>query len=195
MKKIERRAFTFDFRAASDAEKPKMRGHAAVFNSAADLGYFSEIIEPGAFAKTIGADDIRALWNHNPDIVLGRNKANTLTLSEDETGLLVEIDPPDTSWGRDLQVSMKRGDISQMSIGFYTIAARAEIRNGVTFRILTEVQLLDVSPVTYPAYEATDIAVRSAQDILSDLQPPPETPADWEGQLSVYRRRLELAGK
>ena len=195
MKKIERRAFTFDFRAASDTEKPMMRGHAAVFNTTADLGYFSEIVEPGAFAKTIKNDDIRALWNHNPDIVLGRNKAKTLSLSEDEDGLLTEIDPPDTTWGRDLQVLMKRGDVTQMSIGFYTIGYRTEKRDGVLFRILTELQLLDVSPVAYPAYETTDIAVRSAKDILSDLKPPAETPVDWEGQLAVYRRRLLLAGK
>jgi HK97 family phage prohead protease len=194
MPKIERRAFDFELRAATEAATPKMRGHAAVFNSTADLGYFCEIIEPGAFTKTIANDDIRALWNHNADIVLGRNKSGTLTLSEDETGLATEIDPPDTQWGRDLQVLMKRGDISQMSIGFYTIGERSEKRAGVYYRIITEIQLFDVSPVTYPAYEATDISCRSTKDVLAGMTAAFELAdaADESWKIDILRRRLAL---
>src|SRR5262245_46107276 len=117
MDKLERRAFTVNLRAADDS--PKINGHAAVFGVEADIaGLFWERIEPGAFTKAIGRDDVRALWNHNPDYVLGRNTSGTLRLSEDEKGLAVEIDPPDTQWARDLAISIRRGDVSQMSFGF-----------------------------------------------------------------------------
>jgi uncharacterized protein len=208
--KLERRVFEFEMR-ADDSNAPKMVGHAALFNSEADLGYFREVIEPGAFTKSIGRDDVRALFNHDPNFVLGRNKANTLRLSEDEKGLAIEVDPPDTQWARDLMVSMRRGDITQMSFGFIAKGQRSEKRDGVLYRIITEAQLFDVSPVTYPAYQQTDVTVRSAQEIFDEIaasgetraaedipsdEPPVDSqPPDWEGQLSVYRKRLELVGE
>ena len=97
-------------------------GHASVFDSWSEtLGGmfpFKEIVRKGAFKDTIQEDDIRALFNHDPNYVLGRNKAGTLELEEDEVGLKVKITPPNTSWAKDLTESIRRGDISQMSIGF-----------------------------------------------------------------------------
>ena len=99
-----------------------IEGHAAVFDSWSEtLGGifpFKEIVRKGAFNESIGKDDIRALFNHDPNYVLGRNRAGTLELVEDEVGLRVRITPPDTSWARDLQASLRRGDNTQMSIGF-----------------------------------------------------------------------------
>lgn len=150
-----------------DGEKPKIVGHAAVFNQRSeDLGGFREQIAPGAFADAIKQDDIRALFNHNPDHVLGRNKAGTLALREDDTGLFIEITPPDTQLARDLVISMERGDITQMSFGFRVRANGynwAEDADGTVVRTLTAVRLFDVSPVTYPAYPQTDVAVRSLE--------------------------------
>jgi len=142
-------------------ETVKIRGHAAVFNKLSeDLGGFREKIDPGAFAKTIKSADVRALFNHESNYVLGRTKAGTLALEEDERGLYIEIDPPDTQWARDLQVSIRRKDIDQMSFGFLVRKEAWDKENSV--RTLIEVDLIDVSPVTFPAYPQTDVKVRSA---------------------------------
>ena len=168
MKDKELRAFALnEFRVDTENDRPKMYGHAAMFDSLSeDLGGFRERIAPGAFSKSLESADIRALFNHDSNIVLGRNKSGTLRLKEDKTGLAIEIDPPDTQAARDLIVSMERGDISQMSFGFRTIGDKWAKVDGEWTRTLLEVDLFDVSPVTYPAYAATDIAVRSMQEAI-----------------------------
>jgi HK97 family phage prohead protease len=139
----------------------KLRGHSAVFNTLSEnLGFFREKIRPGAFAKSIQNDDIRALFNHNPDHVLGRTKSGTLALSEDVRGLYMEVKPPDSQVARDLVASIKRGDIDQQSFGFQVIADDWSTEGGLEVRELIEVKLFDVSPVTFPAYLATDVSVR-----------------------------------
>jgi len=152
-------------RAEGDAggETPKqLVGYAAVFNTETVIyDYFRERISPGAFAGAI-AGDVRALWNHDTNHVLGRTKAGTLRLSEDEKGLRVEIDPPDTQLGRDLMVSVDRGDVSQMSFAFRAIREEWEEREGeMPLRTILEAELFEVSPVTFPAYEDTEISARS----------------------------------
>lgn len=189
MSEIERRTYAVtEFRVdAKENEPPKMIGHAAMFNSLSeDLGGFREQIAPGAFAGTLQTADIRALFNHDSNIVLGRNKAGTLRLSEDNTGLSIEIDPPDTSAARDLIVSMKRGDINQMSFGFRTISDAWAKTNGEWVRTLLEVDLFDVSPVTYPAYSSTDIAVRSMNEAIKHEIP------DKLYMTDIMKRRLAL---
>lgn len=161
--KIERRAYRIvEMRAAGEDGTPVISGHAAVFNEESeDLGGFVERIAPGAFTNTLTRADVRALWNHNADYPLGRMKSGTLTLAEDERGLAFEIQVPDTQYGRDLVVSMKRGDVDQMSFAFATIKDNWEQVDGRVVRTLLEVELYDVSPVTYPAYPQTSAAVRS----------------------------------
>lgn len=169
MKDLERRAFPVKVEIRSDEGRPpKLVGYAAVFNSLSDeLGRFREQIRPGAFANSIKTSDIRALWNHNPDYVLGRNRAGTLSLAEDEKGLKIEITPPDTTWARDLMESIRRGDVDQMSFGFRTKMDEWDERDEKNvIRTLLEVELFDVSPVTYPAYPATNIGVRSVKEIF-----------------------------
>lgn len=146
---------------AAPAAPGVMRGHGAVFNQKVELwpGYF-ELIEPGAFTEAIVADDVRCLVNHNTDMVLGRNKAGTLRLSEDDIGLHVDCDLPDTTAGRDMAVSLERGDISQMSFGFGIEDARTETSGGDIVRIITKIRpLVDVSPVAFPAYTGTDAQI------------------------------------
>lgn len=196
---IERRAFAVDElrveRLDDESGAPKIRGHAAVFNSLSeDLGGFREQISPGAFGDAIGRDDIRALFNHNPDFVLGRNKSGTLRLSEDRTGLAVEIDPPDTQVARDLAVSIERGDINQMSFGFRVDRDGQEFedREGQIIRTLTRVALFDVSPVTYPAYPATDVAVRSMDAWLKERQEIIEAENVDASAIHAIRTRLRL---
>lgn len=163
----------------------KIAGHAAVFNQLSeDLGGYREKIAPGAFSETLKTADIRALWNHNPDFVLGRNKANTLRLSEDEVGLATEYDFPDTGYARDLMTLITRGDVSQQSFGFMVLpgGSKWHMEDGGLVRTLTNVELFDVSPVTYPAYPQTDVAARAelrtiAQQKLKELAQPEQPTA------------------
>ena len=143
------------------------KGHAAVFNQRTWIGGRSwgwwETIAPRAFAKTIGEADVRFLINHDPNLILGRNRANTLTLSEDEVGLHVLADMANVSYAQDIAVSLERGDVSQMSFAFEPLAYRWEgAEDGNDHFIITELRLADVSIVTYPAYETTDAGLRAA---------------------------------
>jgi len=144
-----------------------IEGHASVFDSWSEtLGGifpFKEKVRAGAFKKSIEKDDIRALFNHDPNYVLGRNKSGTLELREDEHGLFVRIQPPDTSWAKDLTVSISRGDISQMSFGFVVLKDEWRTESNTDIRELMEVKLYDVSPVTFPAYTQTDVGVRAVK--------------------------------
>lgn len=147
--------------AVPDGDGRRLVGYAALFNTPADIaGMFREQIAPGAFTQAIQRDDVRALVNHDANMVLGRNKAGTLRLSEDDKGLRVEVDMPDTQMARDLGVSMERGDINQMSFGF--IVKREEFTDEEPpLRTIREAELFDVSVVTYPAYEETEVGLRS----------------------------------
>ena len=187
---LERRALApLELRAepADGDGMPAIVGHAAVFDSLSeDFGGWRERIAPGAFAATIGEDDIRALFNHRDEFVLGRNRSGTLRLAEDDTGLAVRIEPPDTIYARDLVTSIERGDISGMSFSFRTITDAWNMVEGDPVRTLKAVRLYDVSPVTFPAYPQTDVAVRSLKAYRESLKPP----EPWRRELA--RRRLEL---
>ena len=166
-----------------------LAGHAAVFDEIGDGIWFKEKIDKGAFKKTIKSDDIRALFNHDPNLILGRNTADTLQLRNDEKGLAVKIYPPDTQYARDLIVSVERGDITQMSFAFTVEKQDWEEEKGkVPLRILREVKLYDVSPVTFPFYEGTDVAVRSYNQFLEGR----ETNNDGVNRKAFYKRRLAL---
>ena len=153
---------------SDESTEPAIDGYASVFDSwSEELGGnqpFRERVVKGAFEETIQNDDIRALFNHDPNYVLGRNKAGTLTLEEDDKGLHVRITPPDTQWAKDLLVSIKRGDITQMSFGFTVILDRWNYEDNTDVRELLKVKLYDVSPVTLPAYTQTECGIRSAYD-------------------------------
>jgi HK97 family phage prohead protease len=143
----------------------KIRGHAAVFNQlSSNLGGFVEKIMPGAFLESIAKDDIRALWNHDDCMVLGRNTAGTLTLAEDEIGLYVEITPPDTTAGRDALTSIQRRDVTQMSFMF-SVPEDGDLWEEIGYqqyvRTIVKATLYEVSPVTFPAYPQTDVDARS----------------------------------
>lgn len=175
---IERRAFVSALTVELREGKPALlRGHAAVFNQLSeDLGGFREQVAPGAFADAIEKDDVRALFNHDPNFVLGRTLAKTLRLAEDARGLAIEIDLPDTPTVRDLvQAPIVRGDISGMSFGFSVRPGGqdwAKDDEGRIVRTLKRVRLYDVSPVTFPAYPQTEVALRALRGIQDSLKPP-----------------------
>jgi HK97 family phage prohead protease len=184
----EMRTFPLEFRI--EPETKKIVGHAAVFNKIDGPEWFRERIAPGAFADSLKSDDVRALFNHDPNYVLGRNKADTLFIEEDEVGLRMEIDPPDTQFANDLLVSIARGDISQASFAFTTIDASWDDVDGQEVRTLKKVRLYDVSPVTYPFYEATDVSLRKAQ---WEKDKEKEKQATGQPVRTTQVRRLRLA--
>jgi hypothetical protein len=168
----ERRSFAAGTMAVETRDGVKgvvLRGHAAVFDTLSEnMGGWYERIARGAFDDAIRTDDVRALLNHDSNFILGRTKSGTLSLSTDERGLAVEIQLPDTSTIADLVVEpIRRGDISQMSFAFRVKAGGQkwdEDDEGRTIRTVTAVKLFDVSPVTYPAYAETDVAVRAMSE-------------------------------
>ena len=174
-----------------DDGKTVLTGHAAVFNEVASGGWFNEQVAPGAFKESLQEDDVRALWNHNTEIVMGRNRAGTLKLWEDDRGLAVEIYPPDTQQMRDYIATIERGDVTQMSFGFIVKkVAWEEGEDGEEdLRTIEKVELWEVSPVTFPFYRGTDIGVdvkaeyRSWRESIAPIRP-------YKARLN--RRRLNL---
>lgn len=147
--------------------KRVIAGYAAVFGQLSeDLGGFREQISPGAFKASL-AGDVRALWNHNTDVVLGRTTAGTLRLHEDAHGLAIEIDPPESA-GAYVE-ALERGDVSQMSFGFHVERDQWAQVEGRAVRTLLQVRLLEVSPVTFPAYHQTAVGVRALYGALPEI--------------------------
>jgi uncharacterized protein len=143
-------------------------GYAAVFNSESQPLPFVETIAPGAFSRTLSArNNVRMLLNHNPEKVLGSTRSGTLQLHEDGHGLRAQADLPDTTVGRDLSTLMRRGDVDSMSFGFTVPAGGDTWSEDGRRRELREINLFEVSVVTFPAYEATTAQVR-AVDVLAD---------------------------
>ena len=166
-------------------------GYAAVFDQeSVDLGGFREVIHRGAFAETIRTADIRGLINHDPNQVLGRNLAGTLELAEDKHGLRFLLHPPDTTTARDLLVSMKRGDVDQMSFGFEAVRDRWETDDRGALRHLLEARLFDVSVVTFPAYPQTSAEARARARAIRKGRPARRA---TDRRRSLARARLELA--
>ena len=140
-------------------------GYAAKFDIETNIAdVFRETIRRGAFRAAIGRDDVRALFNHDSNFVLGRTRAGTLRLREDGSGLHYEIDPPSAQWATDLRESIKRGDISQSSFAFRVIEERWS-PDRVPLREIFEAELFDVSPVTYAAYPTTTASARGGDAI------------------------------
>tara|TARA_R110000782_G_scaffold167129_9_gene259358 strand:+ start:90783 stop:91382 length:600 start_codon:yes stop_codon:yes gene_type:complete len=151
--------------AASD-DGQTVKGYAAVFNSDADIGgYWIERIAPGAFSASLDGD-VRALVDHDSGRVVGRTDAGTLRLNEDERGLACEIDLPDTNDGRDMAVLIKRGDITGMSFGFIVTKQEWDETVDPPVRTIQAVDLHEVSIVAFPAYQDTEIALRSSQAVV-----------------------------
>lgn len=156
-----------ELRATDSGEGMTFHGYAAVFDRwSEDLGGFRERIAPGAFKRSLASKrNIRMFLNHNADVVLASTKAGTLRLDEDERGLKVEADLPDTTAGRDLATLLRRGDVDSMSFGFAIPKGGEDWNPAGDERELSEVRLYEVSAVTgWPAYPSTSAAVRHLAD-------------------------------
>ena len=170
-----------------------LAGYAAVFNRhSQNLGGFVEQVDPAAFNKSL-ADGVpvMARGNHDDAMLLGTTWAGTLRLSVDGTGLLYEVDLPDTSAGRDFRALAERGDVKWSSFAFRTIEDEWGVtEQGFPLRTLRAVQLVDVAPVNSPAYLDTTVAARSLEASRAAATPPESTPE--EGQRAISSRRNAL---
>ena len=157
------RTVATDFTTREDGGELLIEGYFAVFNSNYDIWPgASESIAPGAFTKSLESDDIRALTNHNTDLVLGRNRAGTLTLKEDTHGLWgsIRINPKDSD-AVNTRERVLRGDVSQCSIGFDIREEETDFHeDGSVHWTIKDVKLWEVSVCTFPAYESTNVQAR-----------------------------------
>lgn len=165
---MERRYFRGQVRAKA-GEKPGLTGTAAVYNQEYDTGWFTETIEPGAFADVLKSDpDIRCLFNHNADNVLGRTKNGTLRIADSAEGLRYDCDTDETSIGQDVQRMVARGDVDGCSFSFDVAEDDWQATYDGSGRVVSQRRTIkrfarvdDVGPVTFPAYEGTKVAARS----------------------------------
>lgn len=200
----ERRAFAS--RVAAGKED-SIEGYAALFNVYSDdLGGFVEIIEPGFFDGALDDENIRALWQHKPEFVLGRTKNETLSLIQDDTGLAFRALPPlkapnAATWAMDAMSSIRRGDVDQCSFSFSTRHPGGDEWYFLGDKLIRRLRkggcerLWDVAPVTYPAYRETNVSARSVRVARIGLPPDEHSNLEEVAWHEVKRRRLELAEK
>jgi len=175
-----------------EGQAPRISGYAAVFDTPSEVlfGFFREIIRPGAFANSLKEGDVRALWQHDAARVLGRTKNSTLILAEDSHGLKIDITPPKTQWAQDALESIRRGDVDQMSFGFQALKDNwTKDENGFQLRELLEVEVFEVSAVTFPAYPDTTVAVRSREEKPEEA---PKQPEAW--RTACRQREIQIGG-
>lgn len=204
-------------RAAAEGETPAgaiITGAGIVFNKETVIGGrywgFREIIAPGAFSKSITEEDQRSFFNHDPNLILGRRSSGTLRVVEDEAGVHYEVDAPDTSYSKDLQVSLERKDVTGSSFIFRTIKEEwtepAEDSDEMPLRRVLEAELYELGPVTFPAYEdsTASVGARSKSEALHEkrtaqraaaAQPTPEEMAAAQAvqhELSARERAIHV---
>lgn len=178
--------------------KVGIEGTAAVFNSLSEEIFgFREQIAPGAFDKALAQSDVRALFNHDPNYVLGRVKAGTMRAWVDASGLRYEIDELPTSRA-DVAEAIQRGDVDGNSFAFTVAEDAWEYKaDGTAIRTITEFEeLFDVGPVTYPAYPATKVSARAKELAEKREEPKPEPVKEPEPELpnfALERERILLA--
>ena len=183
----ERRIYAMPMEVREEGEQRYFEGDAVVFNSVTDLGWFSEEILPGAFDDVLN-DDVRGLFNHDPDVILGRSKSGTMTLEVNDKTVRYKIkyNPNDPDHVRVME-KVKRGDVSQSSFAFSIRDAVWETRDGKEHRKITKLaRWFDVAPVTYPAYHNTTVAARSLEEVKKEQ----EKNAFNETELFKYKNQL-----
>lgn len=153
----------FRVRAKEDDDSRYLEGYFIRFNEETELwpGAYEEV-DPGAVTNSLKNNDIRCLFNHDTSVVLGRTGNNTLELKADNKGVFgrVKINPNDKQ-ALDILARIERGDINACSFGFNIISEKIQNRDDGTIKfILEEIDLHEVSPVTFPAYPTTSIQAR-----------------------------------
>lgn len=190
---IERRVLAVDDieLRVTDGDEPKITGYAAKYGKwSLDLGGFTERIKKGAFDEALEESDVRALKNHDPNLLLGRTSSGTLRLTSNTVGLSFEVDVPDTTTGKDTVVEIRRKDITGCSFSFTTAEDDWKyLEDGSIERTIIKVgQLFDVGPVTFPAYPDTTVAARSL-DAFKESRKKQEEDEKRDKQIDDERQR------
>ena len=189
---IEKREFRME---NAEYEGNTIRGYAAVYNSDSEwMGGFYEQIARGAFDDVLD-NDTRAYFNHDENLLLGRVSSGTLRIGTDARGLYYEVDLPNTSYANDLVELMKRGDVNQSSFAFLIDSDRWEERDGKTYRIIEKVsRLLDVSPVSQPAYESatSELVTRNNTPISEGAEVEAKAEVEENSDIEIFEYKLKL---
>ena len=189
---IEKREFRME---NAEYEGNTIRGYAAVYNSDSEwMGGFYEQIATGAFDDVLD-NDTRAYFNHDENLLLGRVSSGTLRIGTDARGLYYEVDLPNTSYANDLVELMKRGDVNQSSFAFLIERDRWEERDGKTYRIIEKVsRLLDVSPVSQPAYESatSELVTRNNTPESEGAEVEVKAEAEEMSDIEIFEYKLKL---
>ena len=175
------------FEMREDGDALRVEGYAAVFGEEADIaGLFREKIASGAFSEAISRDDVIFSYNHDDATVMARTRSGTLTLVEDDRGLKMSstLDPSDPDVQR-IAAKMRRGDLDKMSFAFFVDREEWDDTGDVPVRTVRQATLHDVSVVTTPAYDGTEIGLRSLAEFRR---------ADRRHNFDAVRRRKRLMG-
>lgn len=181
----ERRMITAPVEARKDGDAEYFSGMAVPFGQVTDLHYFTEEISRDAFSEVL-KDDVRGLFNHDPDVILGRSAAGTMTLEVTDKGVFYSIryNPNDPDHVRVME-KVKRGDVSQSSYAFSVKDEKWSTREGKQHRTINKIERwYDVAPVTYPANPNTTVAKRSLDSVKAE--------ADKENDRAARQRQIAV---
>jgi HK97 family phage prohead protease len=164
---------TQELRAAGTAKNPKIEGYASVFGQVADIGSFKEVVQAGAFSRTLkSSTEVVMLFNHDDSLLLGRRSAGNLSIEEDSIGLKFSCELANTSVAKDVYENLKAGNLRECSFGFCVDEPSGEqwtkLADGSMLRTLVSVKLFDVSVVSFPAYSGTSAVARNI--VPADLE-------------------------
>ena len=183
-------------RAEPDGAPTTLQGYAALFDTPTTVGSFVEVIDRGAFDDALG-DDVRVLFNHDPSLILGRTKSGTASIAVDAAGLRYQVTPPPTQVGRDVLALVERGDVDGSSFAFRVLADRwepAPTATDLPVRHVEKVRLIDVSPVTHPAYAETTVEARGRAADLTTARADAVATTDRARARATEERRRRVAG-
>lgn len=179
MNEIEVRTLPTTLRFVADADKPRVEGRAIVYDALSeDLGGFREKFAPGSVELD---DDLLALFDHQTSMVIGRTSAGTLEAEDGPDGVDMVAYPPETSWARDMRVSMERGDIRHMSFRFIPVEDDWQVVGDVVVRTVTKAEVLELSVVSMPAYPQTSAEARNRASVMRDAVSTVEVGAENTG--------------
>ena len=190
----EKRFFNIETRVKKKGKRNIIEGHAAVFGKLSeDLGGFREIISRKAFDNVLD-NNVRIFFNHDPNYLLATTGSNTAKVSVDKKGLRYSFEVPETTAGRDLLVSMKRGDITQSSFAFSVEKDSWSEKNGTEIRTIEKVaRLFDCSPVSIPAYpDANDLAIAQRSRMIYKDKTKLQNENDYEYKRSLLGLKINI---